>query len=161
MNFLPTSSQKLIKSPKHSAPLTASTINISEKQIEHLLLDLDITKACGPDNIGNLILKSLPTLSKSLLLIYKTALLKGYYPSQWKISEVVPIYKDGDKSAIENYRPISLLCCVSKIFEKLIFDELYEIVHKHLNEAQHGFRKKKVGRHSITSFLGTFISTIR
>ena len=118
-------------------------INISEKQIEQLLLDLDITKACGPDNIGNLVLKSLPTLSKSLLLIFKTALLKGYYPSQWKISEVVPIYKDGDKSAIENYRPISLLCCVSKIFEKLIFDELYEIVHKHLNEAQHGFRKKR------------------
>ena len=79
-------------------------------------------------------------MSKSLFLIFKTALNKGFFPSYWKISEVEPIFKDENRALIEQYRPISLLCSVSKVLEKLIFDELYEIVKTKLEESQHGFR---------------------
>ena len=97
---------------------------ITEKQIVQILSNLDTSKACGPANIGNLILKNLPSLSKSLYLVFKTVLAKGFFPTYWKISGVVPIFKDANKSQIENYRPISFLCYVSKTYEKLIFDEL-------------------------------------
>ena len=79
-------------------------------------------------------------MSKSLFLIFKTALNKGLFPSYWKISEVVPIFKDENRALIEQYLPIKLLCSVSKVLEKLIFDELYEIVKTKLEESQHGFR---------------------
>ena len=82
----------------------------------------------------------MPALSESLFLIFKTALNKGFLPSYWKISEVVPIFKDENRALIEQYRPISLLCSVSKVLEKLIFDELNEIVKTKLEESQHGFR---------------------
>ena len=80
---------------------------------------------------------------ESLFLIFKTALNKGFFPSYWKISEVVPIFKDENRAMIEQYRPISLLCSVSKVLEKLIFDELYEIVKTKLEESQHGFRRHR------------------
>ena len=50
------------------------------------------------------------------------------------------MFKDENRALIEQYRPISLLCSVSKVLEKLIFDELYEIVKTKLEESQHGFR---------------------
>ena len=60
-----------------------------------------------------------------------------------KVSEVIPIYKDENRAQIENYRPISLLCNVSKVFEKLIFSEIYEIVNPVLDNSQHGFRRHR------------------
>ena len=106
-------------------------------------MKLQTNKACGPDNIGNTILKNLPSLSNSLLLVFQAALNKGYFPTYWKVSEVIPIYKDENRAQIENYRPISLLCNVSKVFEKLIFNEIYEIVNPVLDNSQHGFRRHR------------------
>ena len=118
-------------------------INIDETKIKQILKKLRTNKARGPDKIGNRILKNLPALSKSLLILFQTALSKGFFPTYWKISEVVPIFKDDDKSSVEQYRPISLLCNISKVLEKLIYDELYEIVKQKLDNSQHGFRKQR------------------
>ena len=72
-------------------------IEIDESKIKEILSKLQTNKACGPDRIG----KNLPALSKSLFLIFKTALNKGFFPSYWKISEVVPIFKDENRALIE------------------------------------------------------------
>ena len=118
-------------------------ISIDENKIKEILLKLQTNKACGPDNIGNTILKNLPSLSMSLLLVFQAALNKGYFPTYWKVSEVMLIYKDENRAQNENYRPISLLCNVSKVFEKLIFNEVYEIVNPVLDNSQHGFRRHR------------------
>ena len=90
------------------------------------MLELDIKKATGPDNLGNLVYTNLrKTVSKSVFLIFQTFLNKGIFPETWKLSEVVPIFKDGNKSDIKRYRPISLLGCISKIFEKVLFDYIH------------------------------------
>ena len=68
-------------------------MNVSETKILEILSELETSKACGPDNTGNLVLKNLPVLSKSLLIVFKAALSKGYFPSFWKISEVIPSLK--------------------------------------------------------------------
>ena len=85
----------------------------------------------------------MPTLSKSLHIVFQAALNKGCFPTYWKTSEVIPIFKDGNRAMMEQYRPISLLCSVSKVLEKLIFNEIYEIFKPHLDNSQHGIRRHR------------------
>ena len=66
------------------------------------------------------------SISKSLLIIYKNCLKYNYFPDQWKMANVVPVHKKNEQNLVKNYRPISLLPIAGKIFEKLIFDNLYE-----------------------------------
>jgi len=71
-------------------------------------------------------------------------------PEQWKMSRVIPLHKKGPKSKIENYRPISNLCAVSKVFEKLMLQRILEIADADtlFTSQQHGFRK---GRSTVTA----------
>ena len=75
--------------------------------------------------------------------IYKTKKI----PEQWKIAEIIPIFKKGSKSKIENYKPIANLCSTSKIFEKLILKQIHylESVNKLdlTGKQQHGFKRNK------------------
>jgi hypothetical protein len=63
------------------------------------------------------------------------------YPRSWKIAHVIPLFKNGDKSLPLNYRPVSLLSCVSKIFEKIVFKNIFNHLHKNklLCKFQSGF----------------------
>ena len=63
------------------------------------------------------------------------------FPNKSKLAKLVPIFKKGDTSFPENYRPISLLPAISKVFEKVVFNQLYEyfISNKLLNNNQYGF----------------------
>ena len=90
--------------------------------IEKIMLELDINKATGPDNLGNLVYTNLAkTVSKSVLLIFQTFLKKGIFPETWKLSEVVPVFKDGNKCDIKRYRPISLYYAASQKFSKRFY----------------------------------------
>ena len=77
-----------------------------------------------------------------LHIIFKNILLTSTYPDQWKVANVTPIFKKGDKQLIKNYGPISLLPICSKIFEKIIFKNLYSYLNTNnlLTTNQSGFR---------------------
>ena len=68
----------------------------------------------------------------------------GFFPSTFKTAKVVPIFKSGNKHLVQNYRPISLLPCLSKVLEKLIKSRLLKFLTKHkiLCDLQYGFREK-------------------
>ena len=118
--------------------------DISEKEIESILNKLDTSKANGPDDISNLFLKNLSkTLSRSLLLLFQTFINKGKFPAYWKQSDITPIHKEGDKATIKMYRPIICLCCLPKVFEKLIFNKLYEHVKGTLHDSHFCFRPQR------------------
>ena len=86
------------------------TILVGENDVRKLLLKLDVSKATGPDNIGNTILKQCAeSLSVSLATLFNKSFQMGRVPTQWKIANVTPVYKKGDKSLVNNYRPVSLL----------------------------------------------------
>ena len=94
--------------------------------------------------MGNEILLNLSSaLVKSLFLIFQRSPSKGVFPSVWKVGQVSAIFKEGDKGNIEKYRPISLLCNISKVFGKNIFIKLYSIVQDKLIHAQYGFRQHR------------------
>ena len=69
-------------------------------------------------------------------------IIKGFLLNENRAMDENP-FKDENRAMIEQYRPISLLCSVSKVLEKLIFDEPYEIVKTKLEESQHGFRRHR------------------
>ena len=81
-------------------------------------------------------------LIKPLTLIVNRCLHTGIYQSQLKLSRVKPLFKSGYKSKFNNYRPISLLSSLSKIFESVIFDQLlhYFVEDNLLSMEQFGFR---------------------
>ena len=83
------------------------------------------------------------SIIKPLMIIYRNCITNGYFPLAWKKANVIPIHKKDSKLEAKNYRPISLLPIFGKIFEKLIFDNLYEYIFKNnlITDRQSGFRK--------------------
>ena len=66
------------------------------------------------------------SLCKPLEMIFKSCIKNGEYPSEWKKANVVPVHKKGDKQLLKNYRPISLLPIFEKIFERIIYNNIFE-----------------------------------
>ena len=83
---------------------------------------LNPNKATGPDNISNRILKAVAhEISVPLSILFNRSLGEGSFPDFWKCPNVLPLYKKGDKSALSNYRPVSLLSGVGKLLERIVF----------------------------------------
>ena len=100
-------------------------------------------EATGLDNIPCKLLKiAADVVAPSLTCIFYQSLLTGIYPSYWKLAKVTPIFKNRSKSDLNNYRPISVIPAVVKIFEKIIYDQLYNYLNGNdlLTSCQSGFR---------------------
>ncbi len=105
---------------------------IDEINVFELLTSLDTSKATGPDQVSNIFLKNCAAgLAKPLCIIFNISIRTGKFPVKWKLANVSPIFKNkGDKKVCDFYRPISLLPCVSKVLEKLLFSHIYEFLRK-------------------------------
>mgnify|MGYP000577381056 CR=1 FL=1 len=81
---------------------------------------------------------------------------KGIYPLKLKHAKIVPVYKDGDELDPANYRPISLLSNINRIFEKLVYNRInnFIIKHKILCPSQYGFRKHCSTEHALLDIVG-------
>ncbi|XP_016658134.1 uncharacterized protein LOC107883144 [Acyrthosiphon pisum] len=108
------------------------------------------SKSCGSDKIPFIFLQNLPSSGKFLLLrLYNLIWKTGLIPIKWKNAIITPIPKNNQNSfKPTGYRPISVLCSMSKLLEKIIYNRLswYATHHKLLSPCQHGFRK----HHSTT-----------
>ena len=121
-----------------------SDFSIDDRIICNALRELNPNKSKGPDNIGGLLLKNCAkSISYPLSILFNISFRTGSLPTEWKMANIVPVYKKGDKNFIENYRPISLTCTVSKIFEKCIRDELLSHCKELIHDTQHGFIPNK------------------
>jgi len=95
--------------------------NTTTYEIEKRIHSLKCKNSYGRDEISSRILKaSTPYVSSPITYIFKKILSTGIFPDRLKFSEVMPLYKEGDKTEFSNYRPISLLTSFSKIIEKII-----------------------------------------
>ena len=100
-------------------------------------------KATGPDQIGNRLLKATcKTISKPLCILFNLSLETKCFPECWKIANVIPLYKKGEASSPNNYRPVSLLSCISKVMERIMFKHMHNFLHDRnlLNKYQSGFQ---------------------
>ena len=80
---------------------------------------------------------------KSLCLIFSSSIESGISPTEWKMASLVPIHKRDDKQNVKNYRPVSLLPIFGKIFERLIYNEMYSffIENDLMSSNQSGFKQ--------------------
>lgn len=121
-----------------------SDIYISPDDVRRILLSLDDNKATGPDRIPAKLLRCCaPYISSSLSDVFNKSLSTGRVPAEWKVSNIIPIPKGGQKNEVSNYRPISLLPIVSKVFERCIYDQLINHVSCQLYNLQFGFLRGK------------------
>jgi hypothetical protein len=103
-------------------------------------------KAAGLDKISGKILKvSVSTIAPSLTHIFNNGLISNCFPNEWEMARLVPIRKKGRRNLTENYRPISILLgpAISKIMERIMYDQIYQYLTDNflLSEHQFGFRK--------------------
>ena len=89
---------------------------------------VDTTKSRGPDELPPVLFRNTSKLSKSISQVFYKIQQTDTFPDEWKIGKVSPLFKKGSKTDITNYRPITLLNIVSKVFEKCVFDDLYRHV---------------------------------
>lgn len=116
------------------------SIVTNETEVETFLSNVDANKRGGPDGIPNLYLKACAkTLAKPLSIIFNKSLELGDCPSIWKVSSLTPIHKQGDKSDVRNYRPISKQNVFMKLFEKIVHSKLSIHINCQISTKQHGF----------------------
>ena len=97
------------------------------RDIHGAMFRMKVKKSFGNDNISGYFLNiALPYISRMLMPIFNTSIETNTFPVSWKIAQVTPIYKEGEKSAKSNYGPISVLPVLSRLLEKLIYDQLYQ-----------------------------------
>ena len=94
-------------------------------------------------------------ISDFLAYMFNNFVSLGVYPSLLKTAKVIPLYKKESKEECSNYRPISLLMHINKVFEKLIHRRLYRFLQKHniLNQNQYGFRKNSSTTYAIYDLI--------
>ena len=112
-------------------------------EIISLIRKINPNKAtCSEGISGQMLLLFDESVISPLTIIFTNILSTSIYPDIWKLSNVIPIFKKGDKQLIKNYRPISLLPICGKIFEKIIFISLYAYLHTNnlITKNQSGFR---------------------
>lgn len=117
---------------------------VTELEILKVITELKNSNSFGDDNISNNLLKHCKNLiSKPLTALINNSLSKGIFPNKLKISKIIPIHKSGDRCKLENYRPVSILSSLAKIFEKIVADRIVNFFDKNnlFNSNQFGFRK--------------------
>ena len=97
------------------------------KDIRDAFAKVKTAKSFGIDGISSYFMKlALPYIENSLAFLFNTSIETSQFPDSWKVARITPIFKDGDKTEKSNYRPISVLPVISKLFEKLVFNQLYQ-----------------------------------
>ena len=119
------------------------SIHFSSSDIVKIISRLDPNKAHGHDMLSIRMIKLCGnSICKPLSIIFKDCLSEGKFPHEWKKANVVPVHKKGNKQSLENYGPISLLPICSKIFERLIYNEMFTFFTENnlISPNQSGFR---------------------
>ena len=99
-------------------------------EILSLIRNLIPNKASGSGGIcGQMLLLCDNSVVLPLNIIFQNTLVSSIYPDMWKLANVIPIFKKGDKQLIKNYRPISLLTICGIIFENIIFNNIYNYLN--------------------------------
>ena len=125
---------------------------VSVTLVYTLLVNLSTTKATGMDKISAKILQvAAPVIAPSLTEIFNMSIDSDQFPSDWKAARVIPLFKKGQRSMLDNYRPISILPVVSKLMERIMYDQMYEYLNQNnlFSKHQFGFRPY----HSTTTTL--------
>ena len=127
--------------------LKLHNISVTPKMVKKVIMNLDLSKASGLDYIPVVVLKNCePELSYILAELFNKCLKESCFPDCWKVSSVVPVFKNvGERSTAKSYCPVSLLSVFSKVFEKLVNNRLVNHLDKSgvFSDFQYSFRSSR------------------
>ena len=122
-------------------------ISVTPKMDRKVVMNLDLSKASGPDCIPVVVLKNCePEHFYILAELFNKCLKESFFPDCWKVSSVVPVFKNvGERFTAKNYRPASLLSVVSKVFQKLVNNRIVDHLEKCdlFSDFEYGFRSSR------------------
>ena len=127
----------------HGSGFDIPDLMCSSANVGELLLTLDVNKATGPDGLSARLLREAAlVISDPLSKLFNMSLNRGKLPRDWKCANITPVYKNGGKEYVSNYRPISLTSLVVKTLEKLVTRHIMAHLEDHdlLSPHQYGFR---------------------
>lgn len=130
---------------------TLSSINISEEMISTAAQQLKSSYNPGPDGVPSAFLKKhIAILVAPLHLLFRKSVVSGKFPTCWKFAHMFPVHKKGSKRDANNYRGITSLSSISKLFELVIMQPLLSHCKQYISDDQHGFTS---GRSTVTNLL--------
>lgn len=135
-------SNAVLPNSPHRVSTRIANITATEQDVFDIIKSININKATGPDGISPVMLREAGlTIVKPLTKLINLSLSTAVFPDSWKLAHVLPLYKKNDKSEVNNYRPISLLSCVSKIAERVVFKYTFNHLRDNdlLSHFQSGF----------------------
>ena len=134
--------------------LKQHNISVTPKMVKKVIMNLDLSKASGSDCIPVLVLRNCePELSYIPAELFNKCLKESCFPDCWKVSSMVLVFKNiGERSTAKNYHPVSLLSVVSKVFEKLVTNRIFDHLEKCdlFSDFQYGFRSSRSTADLIT-----------
>ena len=137
------------------APLTDEELKIAFETLKS-------NKSPGFDEISSDVIKFVvDALIEPIRYIFNLSLNKGIFPDKFKVAQVTPIFKSGEKGLISNYRPISVLSCFSKILERIMYNRLYSFLVENniLYDKQFGFQKEHSTEHAILQLTNQILQS--
>ncbi|MCG8430678.1 MAG: hypothetical protein MJA29_05870, partial [Candidatus Omnitrophica bacterium] len=138
-------------------------VEISEEIVLKSLKKLPSKSSSGPDNIPSIFLRNTAkAIVHPLTIIFNKSFETGIVPKDWLDAKVVPIFKKGENSDVTNYRPISLTVVASKVFERIIKDQIMAFLlnNKLLSKKQHGFMSKRSTLTNLINSLNIWFNAI-
>ena len=135
---------------------------VSPVEVERILSALK-NKSCRLNAIPVIVYKSVKTVICTIISnLFNCSVLEGRFPHSLKVAEVIPIFKSGSSSEVKNYRPISILPVLSKLFERLLKVQLVEYLDATslLSNRQFGFRSGRDTSDAILEFLDHCYSSL-
>ena len=134
--------------------------HVTPKKVEKLLKNLKSSKSTGVDGLDSFsVKKAAQFISKPLHHIITLSLMQQRFPTNWKYSKVVPLHKKDSKLERQNYRPVTLLSPLSKILEKVLYEQVYDHFTKNeiFHENLHGFRKNRSTQSALMTMYDRWI----
>ena len=132
-----------------------ATFEVTSNRVRNVILSLNNSSA-GHDELPPFVAKScIEEFIEPLTYMINESLRTGICPSELKIARVVPIFKSGDPSLLTNYRPISVLSFFSKVFERIVYDYLFDFIctNNILYDYQFGFRPGHSTQQAIITLI--------
>ena len=115
---------------------------VSSSYVKEILDDLNPRKAVGADGISPRLLRlSAPVMAEDITRSINFLIANRSWPDKWKCGNLTPVFKKDKDTRKENYRPVSVLTALSKVFEKVVYDQLYNTFCRHLSQNLSGFLK--------------------
>ena len=136
---------------------------VTEKDVDDAINNLKSKKSSGVDGVTSYLVKSIKNkISPLLTFLINKSIHSGVFPKKLKIAKVIALHKKGEKSLFSNYRPISLLPCFSKVFERILHDQIYSFfeINKLFSETQFGYRKKHSTDHAAITLFEKIINRL-